>query len=174
MFSLLTLPSHKKFFAEPPQNILVSLLHRGTCISIYFIMRSPSLKEVVPILTCEFSTLNWLTLNPKTHFAQFYLGYFSFSLLGQKHEYDTGDEAVMKIHKKIKIGIPVIGTFCAIISKVWWIWSWNFGIMMRKIWAFIGHQKKYYFPLSPVDENVIGTNPLSLKNDIALCKYYGK
>ena len=34
-------------------------------------------------------------------------GFFLFSLLGQKQVCDTGDEAVMKIHKKIKIGIPI-------------------------------------------------------------------
>ena len=43
---------------------------------------------------------------------------FSFSLLGQKQVCDTGDEAVMKIHKKIKIGISEIGTFSALTSKV--------------------------------------------------------
>ena len=41
------------------------------------------------------------------------------------HDCDTGDEAVMKINKKI-IGILEIGTFFA-----------DFGFMMRKIWAFI-------------------------------------
>ena len=44
-------------------------------------------------------------------------GYFLFSLLGQKQVCDTGDEAIMKIHK-FKIGIPVKGTFSAITSKV--------------------------------------------------------
>ena len=43
---------------------------------------------------------------------------FLFSLLVQKQICDTGDEAVMKIHKKVKIGIPEIGTFSAITSKV--------------------------------------------------------
>ena len=48
---------------------------------------------------------------------------FTSSLLlifspGQKQVCDTGDEAVMKIHKKMKIGIPEIGTFSAITSKV--------------------------------------------------------
>ena len=45
-------------------------------------------------------------------------GYFLFSFLGQKQVCDTGDEAVMKIHKKIKIGIPIICTFSAITSEV--------------------------------------------------------
>ena len=59
------------------------------------------LKGAVPILTCVISTLNLLTLTPKTHFSQFYLKL-----------------TVMKIHKKINIGIPEIGTFSAITSKL--------------------------------------------------------
>ena len=43
---------------------------------------------------------------------------FLFSLLGQKQVCDIEDEAVIKIHKKINIGIPEIGTFSAITSKV--------------------------------------------------------
>ena len=43
---------------------------------------------------------------------------FLFSLLGQKQVCDTGDEAVMEIHKKIKIGIQEIGSFTAVTSKV--------------------------------------------------------
>ena len=35
-------------------------------------------------------------------------GYFFF-LLEQTHVFDTGDEAVMKIHKKNKFDIPEIG-----------------------------------------------------------------
>ena len=44
--------------------------------------------------------------------------FFLFSLLRQKQVCDTGGEAVMKKHKKIKIGIPEIGTISAITSKV--------------------------------------------------------
>ena len=51
-------------------------------------------------------------MTPKTHFAQFYLKViFLFSLLGQKQVRDTGDESVMKIPKKFKIGIAEIGIF---------------------------------------------------------------
>ena len=32
--------------------------------------------------------------------------------------YDTGDEAVMKEHKKMKIGVPKIGTFSVATLKV--------------------------------------------------------
>ena len=60
----------------------------------------------MPILTCVFFALNWLTLTPKTHFVQFYLIFSSYFLSwGQKYVCDTGDEAVMKKHKKIKTGI---------------------------------------------------------------------
>ena len=45
--------------------------------------------------------------------------YFLFSLLRQKHVCDSGDEVVMKIHKKIIIGIPEIGTFFATASKLY-------------------------------------------------------
>ena len=44
--------------------------------------------------------------------------YFLFSLLVQKQVCNTGDEAVMKIHKRMKIGIPEICTFSALTSKV--------------------------------------------------------
>ena len=37
---------------------------------------------------------------------------------GAKQVCNTGDEAVMKIHKKMKIGVPEISTFSAITSKV--------------------------------------------------------
>ena len=43
---------------------------------------------------------------------------FPFSLLGQKQVCDTRDETVRKIHTKIKMGIPEIGSFSAITSKV--------------------------------------------------------
>ena len=37
---------------------------------------------------------------------------------GAKKVYDTGNEAVLKLHKKIKISTLEIGTFSAITSKV--------------------------------------------------------
>ena len=43
---------------------------------------------------------------------------FLFSVQREKWICNTGDEAVMKIHKKIKIGILEISTFSAITSKV--------------------------------------------------------
>ena len=105
-------------------------------------------------------TLNWSTLTPVTHFVQFQLKVASYFSPGAKKEHDTGNEAAMKIHKKIKIGIPEIGTFSAITAKVYLIWSWNFGVIMRKIWVFIWHQIKYYFRLSPGGWECKGNIPL--------------
>ena len=45
-------------------------------------------------------------------------GYFFFFLLGQKQVCNTGNEAVMKMNKKIKIGILETDTFSTITSKV--------------------------------------------------------
>ena len=60
-----------------------------------------------------------INLDPYDTFCTILLqSYFTFSLLGQKQVCDTGNEAVMKIHKKIKIGIPEIGTFSAATSRV--------------------------------------------------------
>ena len=53
-------------------------------------------------------------MTPKTHsVAQFDLKVAS-SFLSWGTTCDIGDEAVMKIHKKVKIGIPETGTFSAI------------------------------------------------------------
>ena len=52
-----------------------------------------------------------MTLTPKTHFAQFYLKVIISLPVGHKTVCDTGDEVVMKIHKKIKIDTLEIGTF---------------------------------------------------------------
>ena len=50
----------------------------------------------------------------------------------------------MKIHK-IKIGIPEMGTFSAInCPKYSEFDAQIFGVMMRKIYTFIWHQKKDY------------------------------
>ena len=59
-----------------------------------------------------------IDLDPKTHFAQFRQFFFLFSPLGQKQVCDAGDKLVLKIHKKIKIGILEICTFSAITSKI--------------------------------------------------------
>ena len=76
-------------------------------------------KGDVLILTDAFFTLKLIDIDPFSTFCKILpQGYFSCSLLGQKQVYDTGDEAVMKIYKNIKIGIPEIGTFSAVASKV--------------------------------------------------------
>ena len=76
-------------------------------------------------------------------------GSFLFTLQRQKKVCTPGDEAVMKIHKKLFSGIPINFMLFVISPKLQRIWSWNFGFAIRKIWAFIWYQKIYYFRLSP-------------------------
>ena len=85
-------------------------------------------------------------------------GSFLFTLQRQKKVCTPGDEAIMKIHKKLFSGIPINFTFFVISSKLQRIWSWNFGFATRNIWAFISYEK-----CRPTtsgwalgDENVIG------------------
>ena len=76
---------------------------------------------VVPIFSFVFLTLNWMTLTPKTQFAQFFPKVtFYFLFLWQKLVCNTGDEAFMKIHTKIKIlGQLSTGNwhYCAVFVK---------------------------------------------------------
>ena len=76
-------------------------------------------------------------------------GSFLFTLQRQKKVCTPGDEAVMKIHKKLFSGIPINFMLFVISPKLQRIWSWNFGFAIRKIWAFIWYQKIYYLRLSP-------------------------
>ena len=63
-----------------------------------------ALKEVVPILTCVVYTLNWLTLTPKTHFAQFYLKITFYFLSWGKNKYVTlGMRLLWKYIRKSKL-----------------------------------------------------------------------
>ena len=112
-----------------------------------------ALKVDVSILTGIFFTSNWLTLTSEMHFVKFHPEVTSSSscLLsrGKRMYVPLGDEAVMKIHKKLFSGIPFNFTYFVISPKLQRIWSWNFGFATRKIWAFIWYQKMYYFRLSP-------------------------
>ena len=69
----------------------------------------------------------------KTQPVQLCLKVISYFLSRRKKYVTLGMQAVMKIQKKIKIGIPEIGKLSLITSKVLWI--------MSKTWAFIQHQK---------------------------------
>ena len=77
------------------------------------------------------------------------LGNFLLTLQRQKKVCTPGDEAIMKIHKKLFSGIPFNFTLFVISPKLQRIWNWNFGFAIRKIQAFIWYQKIYYFRLSP-------------------------
>ena len=95
-------------------------------------------------------TFNWLTLTSEMHFFEVSpWGSFLFTLQRQKKVCTPGDEAIMKIHKKLFSGIPINFTLLVISPKLQRIWSWNFGFAIRKIWAFIWYQKIYYCRLSP-------------------------
>ena len=87
------------------------------------------LKGVVPILT----TLNWLTLTPKTHFFIILpQADFLFSLLRQKQVHVTlGMRLFMKMHKKIKICIQKICIFC-----------YNFQSIVNLRLKFCGYNEK--------------------------------
>ena len=61
----------------------------GSCLTLRVYVNFPILKRVVPILTCVFSTLNWLTLAPKTHFIQFYLKVTFYFLSWGRNKYMT-------------------------------------------------------------------------------------
>ena len=108
-----------------------------------------TLKMDMLILTSIFFTFNWLTLTSNAFCEVSPWGSFLFTLQRQKKVCTPGDEAIMKIHKKLVSGIPINFTFFVISPKLQRIWSRNFGFATRKIWAFIWYQKKYYFRLSP-------------------------
>ena len=116
------------------------------------------LKEVVSNLTCAIILLWTDWPSPQDTFCTIFPQVdYLFSLMGQKQVCDTGVEAVMKIHKKIK--------------KKWCTWNryifcYNLQSVVDlklKFWGYneknIGFHltsKKNYFRLHPGDENVIG------------------
>ena len=109
----------------------------------------------MPIFTCVFSTLNWLTLTVR-HIMHYFTSRLLFiSLLGQKQVSDTGDEAVMKTHKKIKIGIPEMGT-SSVILKYGQFEAEILRVIMSKIMDFHLTPKSTISGWALGDENVIG------------------
>ena len=73
----------------------------------------------VPILTCIFFTFNWLTLTSEMHFVKFHPELASYLLSRGKRRYaPPGDEAIMKIHKKLFSGIPFNFTLFVISPKL--------------------------------------------------------
>ena len=109
----------------------------------------------MPTLPCIFYTLNWLTLTCKTHFAHFYLMVFIFSRWAKTSIWHWEWGCYENTYEN-QNWYTKIGTFSAITSKVKWIWSWNFGVIMRKLWSFIWHQKSTASSWALGDENVIG------------------
>ena len=109
------------------------------------------LKVDMPILTCILFTFNWLTLISEMHFVKFNNEVASCLLSRGKKVCTPGDEAIMKIHKKLfHYFIHFV-----ISPKLQRIWSWNFGFAIRKIWAFIWYEKYTTSGWALGDENVI-------------------
>ena len=91
------------------------------------------------------------------HFVKFHpVGSFLFTLQRQNKVCTPGDEAIMKIHKKLFTGIPINFTFFCYISKTTKNLKLNFGFANRKLWAFIWYQKCTTFDWALGDKNVIG------------------
>ena len=72
----------------------------------------------MPILTCIFFTFNWLTLTSEMHFVKFHPEVASCLLSRGKKVCTPGDEAVMKIHKKLFPGIPFNFTLFVVSPKL--------------------------------------------------------
>ena len=112
--------------------------------------RRCSVKGDMPILTCIFFTLDWLTLTSEMYFVKFHCEVASCLLFRGKRKYaPLGMRPIMKIHKKLFSGIPINFTFVVRSPKLQRIWSWNFGFATRKIWAFIWYQKNVLLPVEP-------------------------
>ena len=103
-----------------------------------------------------FFTLSWLTLTLKTHLVQFYLKVATYLLFRGKNKDVTLGMRLLRKYiwkwklvywKRFFVFYLFIFFFSVITSKVYWIWSWNFGIIVGKIWAFIWHMKKVLFPV---------------------------
>ena len=76
-------------------------------------------------------------------------GSFLFSFQRQKKVCTPGDEAIMKIHKKLFSGIPFNFTLFVISPKLQSIWSWNFRYAIGNIWAFHLISKNILPPVEP-------------------------
>ena len=98
-------------------------------------------------------------MTSKTHLPQ---GDFLFSLLGQKHVCDTGDEAGIKIHKKIKIGIPEIGTFFTKTFKYSGFEAGILGLLWEKYGLSSEIKNSTTSGCTLGDENVIGIRALNI------------
>ena len=93
-------------------------------------------------------TANWLTLTLKDTFCTILpQGYFFVFSTRAETKMWHWDEAIMKIHKKIKIDIPEIGTVCFnfhyIVNLELKFWGYN----EKKIGFHL--TPKYFFWLSP-------------------------
>ena len=89
----------------------INIFELITCIFV--------LKVDMPILTCIFFTFNLIDLDLWNAFCEVSpWGSFLFTLQRQKKVCTPGDEADMKIHKKLFSGIPINFTFFVISPKL--------------------------------------------------------
>ena len=123
----------------------------GTLVSLLIGLLYASLQPlwiIAKIKTREMCV--WAKFAKISSRENFYLySSFLFTLQRQKKVCTLGDEAVMKIHKKLFSGIPFNFTLFVMSPKLQRIWRWNFGFAIKKTWAFIWYRKIYYFRLSP-------------------------
>ena len=112
-----------------------------TDISLEFLLghRGKDIQEVVPIFDmCNFYS-KLIDLDPKTHFHNFTSSWHFIFSPGAKQVCDTGDKAVMKIHKKMNIGYQNRYIFC-----------YNFQRIVNLKLIFWGYNKKNMsFHLTP-------------------------
>ena len=78
-------------------------------------------------LPCVVFTFNQLTLAPEMHFVRFLPEVAScVTLHRQKKVCNPGDEAMIKVHTKLFVGVPLNFTFSVMYLKLQGVWRQNF------------------------------------------------
>ena len=128
-----------------------------------------SLKVDMPILKCIFFTFNWLTLTSKMHFVNSELcalwGSFLFTLQRQKKVCTPGDEAIMKINKKLLSGIPINFTFLLYLQKYKEFEAEILDLQLEKYGLSFNIRKCTTFGWALGDENVIGIRSFKIRQN---------
>ena len=109
------------------------------------------LKVDMPILTCIFSTFNWLTLTSEMHFVKFHLEVASRLLSRNKRKYaPLGMRLLWKYIRNYFLVYHLISHFLLYLQNYKEFEAEILDLQSEKyIWAFIWYQKIYYFRLSP-------------------------
>ena len=82
-----------------------------------------------------------------------------------KRKCTPGDEAIMKIHKKLFSGIPINFTFLSYLQNYKEFEAAILDLQTEKYGLSFDIKKMYYFQLSPRDENVIGIYSFKVPRD---------